>query len=214
MFKGQDKSFLVAFTISLFVHTTILINMPNLNSDTPEQLNKTELTYVKEELTSRKFEPKSKAKDKLPPSYIKRDKIYKKIKELISKNIFVRKPQRLPAQFVSIKKTVKLADILDKNQKNPNYMSYYRIIRKKIKETAYRNYNRIDNGEVYVSFVVSIFGQLWDIRINEEETTASTYLKDIALKSVKDAEPFPDFPPDLADFAQLSFNIIICFESE
>jgi len=41
----------------------------------------------------------------------------------------------------------------------------------------------------------------------EGKSAASPYLKEIALKSVRDASPFPNFPKEL-DYEKLSFNVV------
>ena len=96
---------------------------------------------------------------------------------------------------------------------NPSYVSYYQIVREKIRRAAYQNYTHTDTGEVYVTFVISNDGYLKASRLVEEKTTAAAYLHDIALKSVKEASPFPNFPKEL-DYPELSFNVVISFEIE
>ncbi len=96
---------------------------------------------------------------------------------------------------------------------NPSYISYYQTVREKIRRCAYQNYNRNEIGEVYISFIISNDGYIKSVRLINEKTTGNDYLKDTALRSVKDASPFPNFPKEL-DYPQLSFNIIISFEIE
>ncbi len=97
--------------------------------------------------------------------------------------------------------------------KSPSYNGYYELIREKIRHAAYRNYAQTETGEVYLAFVVGSDGNLKDVRYIEERSTPSYYLKDISLRSMKEAAPFPPFPQDL-DYPQLSFNVIISFQIE
>jgi TonB family protein len=96
---------------------------------------------------------------------------------------------------------------------NPSYIGYYQIVREKIKRSAYQNYTGTEIGEVTVSFIVSSDGYLRDLRLVEEKSSSTEYLRETALRSIKDASPFPEFPKEL-DYPQLSFNLAITFEIE
>jgi outer membrane biosynthesis protein TonB len=123
------------------------------------------------------------------------------------------KPAFINSEVMAIKKKITLPAIEPAKINNPSYISYYQIVREKIRRSAYQNYTHNETGEVYVSFIISNLGYVKDVRLVEDRTTSNVYLKDIALKSIKDASPFPDFPKEL-DYPQLSFNIIISFEME
>lgn len=125
---------------------------------------------------------------------------------------FLKKPEIKP-DIIAVKKKINLPHVDIDKINNPSYLSYYQIIREKIRRSAYQNYATSDMGEAYVSFIVSSAGYLEEARLVEEKSSANAYLKDIALKSVNDASPFPRFPSEL-DYAQLSFNVIISFEIE
>jgi len=116
-------------------------------------------------------------------------------------------------EITAIKKKITLPAIEMAKIDNPSYISYYQIVREKIRRSAYQNYTHNETGEVYVSFIISNDGYIKDVRLAQEKTKASDYLKNIALKSIRDASPFPNFPKEL-DYPQLSFNIIISFEIE
>jgi TonB family protein len=66
---------------------------------------------------------------------------------------------------------------------------------------------------VYLSFIISTEGYLREVRLVEEKSSFSPYLREIALRSIKEASPFPDFPKEL-DYPQLTFNVVISFEIE
>lgn len=123
------------------------------------------------------------------------------------------KPTFINSEVMAIKKKITLPEIEMARIDNPSYINYYQIVREKIRRSAYQNYMYIETGQVYVSFIISNDGGIKDVRLAEEKTTANNYLKDIAIKSVRDASPFPNFPKEL-DYPQLSFNIIISFEME
>jgi TonB family protein len=92
-------------------------------------------------------------------------------------------------------------------------MSYYQLVREKIKRAAYQNYTGTEIGEVTISFVVSKDGSLKDLRLIADKSSPSEYLTEIALRSIREASPFPGFPQEL-DYPQLSFNLAITFEIE
>jgi len=73
----------------------------------------------------------------------------------------------------------------------------------KIRRCAYQNYSRTETGEIYLSFVIGQDGSLRDLRLVEEKSTPNYYLRDIALRSIRAASPFPAFPKEL-DYPQLS----------
>ena len=123
------------------------------------------------------------------------------------------KPTFTSPDFMAIKKKITLPAIEMAKIDNPSYISYYQIVREKIRRSAYQNYTHSQTGEVYISFIISNDGLIKGVRLVEEKSTANDYLKRIALRSVNDASPFPNFPKEL-DYPQLSFNIIISFEIE
>jgi TonB family protein len=123
------------------------------------------------------------------------------------------KPAFINSQALAIKKKITLPVIESAKIDNPSYISYYQIVREKIRRSAYQNYMHNETGEVYVSFIISNDGLIKDVRLAEDKTSVNSYLKNIALKSIRDASPFPNFPKEL-DYPQLSFNIIISFEIE
>jgi TonB family protein len=148
-----------------------------------------------------------------PPPFIDRESIFNQKQQPVLPKPSFAKPVLIKPDIIAIKKKITLPPIdLDKIN-NPSYISYYQIVREKIKRAAYQNYTRTEVGEVYLSFIISSDGYLNELQLKEEKSTASPYLKEIALHSIKDASPFPNFPQEL-DYPQLSFNVVISFEIE
>jgi len=114
--------------------------------------------------------------------------------------------------IASIKKNVSLPSIPGETFKTPEYKSYYQLIREKIRRFAYYNYKKLQEGEVFLTFSLTPQGELADVAINEQKSSNDEYLRDIALNSIKDAAPFPDFPEKLKNNQKLAFNVIISFE--
>ncbi len=109
-------------------------------------------------------------------------------------------------------KTVSLPSIPGETFKMPEYKSYYQIIRERIRKTAYFYYTKLEQGEVFLTFVLNSDGTIKDVAVNPDKSTQSPYLTDLALRSVKEAGPYPEFPEKLKKNSELSFNVIIAFE--
>ncbi len=123
------------------------------------------------------------------------------------------KPAFSRTDIISVKKKITLPPVDIEKIKNPEYIQYYQLVREKIRRAAYHNYSLTDQGSIFMSFVISHNGSIQDVRFIPERSTGNEYLKGVALKSIYDAAPFPDFPRRL-DYQQLSFNVVISFETE
>lgn len=227
----SDRFLQIAFVVSLFIHSAIFIPRLGFNPLVPKPKNqKMEVSYIKESLEVKPL-PRDKSKlnmqklsqdpflkldskivsgRRIPPPYIQQNKGAKVLPDKFSE---LSKPDFSSPDIMIIKKKINLPPIEMAKIDNPSYINYYQIVREKIRRSAYQNYTQNATGEVYVSFIISNDGDIRLVRLVEEKTTANDYLKNIALKSVKDASPFPNFPKEL-DYPQLSFNIIISFEIE
>jgi len=233
---SSDRLLRVTFTISLFAHGAILLQSQNFNPFSPaSKKQEIEVRYIKEnpqirslhKASSRlnsqrpfpnsdpflKLDSKTITATKVPPPYIEQDNLSKVTKVLPNRTLGFPKPTFAVPELMAIKKKISLPPIEMAKVDNPSYISYYQIVREKIRRSAYQNYTHNETGEVYVSFIISCDGYIKDVRLVEEKTSAGDYLRAIALRSVKDASPFPNFPKEL-DYLQLSFNIIISFEIE
>ena len=232
MFK--NRIFLVTFLISAAVHGAIFIQHSNLSIFSKNKIEeqKIEVSYLKEMQAAPQEKPAPPKADqprlKIPakitvdksslfPS-IDKENMFKEIRKASMPDANFAKPAMVKPDVIAIKKKITLPAIkpsdidLDKIN-NPTYISYYQIVREKIRRAAYQNYTRAETGEVYLTFVISNEGYLTEVRLVDEKSLASQYLKDTALKSVKDASPFPSFPKEL-NYPQLSFNVVISFEIE
>ncbi len=229
----SDKTFVVTLVLSAIAHGIILFQNPNLNLNIFPKDKKEpvlEVSYVKNsqetqktneypKTTLPKKEPFLRLSSKItanktnPPPFIDRENIFQKSKESISQKYVFTKPAFAKPDIIAVKKKITLPPIdLDKID-NPSYISYYQIVREKIRRAAYQNYTRAEVGEVYLSFLIFSDGSLKAVQLREEKSSPSTYLKEISLRSIKEASPFPNFPKELG-YSQLSFNVVISFEIE
>jgi len=226
----SDRLFQITFVISFITHGVILLQNQNLSIfPSSKHAQNLEVRYVlpqKEPKTTQKIaqgnskkEPLFKLPEKIivdkrmPPPFIDKDSIFRNENIALQGELSVAKPAFTKPDALFIKKKITLPAIDMQKIDNPSYISYYQIIREKIKRAAYQNYTGREVGEVTLSFIVSCDGHLKDLRLIEEKSNPSAYLRDIALRSVKDASNFPVFPKEL-DYPQLSFNLAITFEVE
>jgi len=225
----SNNLFRTAFLVSLIAHGIILAQNPNFNIFPPSKpAQKMEVSYLKHiqenkeqppVLRSLNKEPflkmsaKITADKRTPPPFIDKDKLFSKTRTINSRQGLFTKPEFTKPDIIAVKKKITLPAIDTNRISNPSYISYYQIVREKIRRAAYQNYTRTETGEVYLSFVISNIGDIKEIRTVEEKSSPIQYLREIALRSINDAAPFPNFPKEL-DYPQLSFNVVISFEIE
>lgn len=234
---NTDRLLRNTLIVSLCIHSAIILPRVNFNPFTPApKKQEIEVRYVKENPQTKllrkasikqdpqrslpKSEPFLKLDSKIitgnrvpPPPYVEQSNQSKVVKNLPNKTSGFRKPSLAAPEMMAIKKKITLPPIEMAKIDNPSYINYYQIVREKIRRSAYQNYTHSQTGEVYISFIISCDGVIKDVRLIEDKTTGADYLRNIALRSVRDASPFPNFPKEL-DYLQLSFNIIISFEIE
>jgi TonB family protein len=224
----SSRIFQITFLVSLIAHGAILLHNPDLTLFSPNKKEqKIEVSYVKPPAEAKtevknplpkseqflKLPPQITADKRIPPPFIDMEGFFKGSKEISSRSPDFTKPAFIKPDIIAIKKKITLPPIDMDKINNPSYISYYQIVREKIRRAAYQNYTRTETGEVYLSFIISSDGYLREVRLLEEKSSGVAYLKEIALRSIKDASPFPNFPKEL-DYPQLSFNVVISFEIE
>src|SRR4030042_302556 len=225
----SNRVFMFTFIISLAAHVIILSQNPDFQFfPTQKKQQDLEVRYVKQLKDVRtqskpqaqrkmdpflKLTPKIKAEKRTPPPFVDRDNILGKLSGKIRVDSDISKPPAIKPAIVDIKKKITFPPVDLNKLDNPSYLNYYQIVREKIRRAAYFNYTHTETGEVYVSFVISADGTLPEAKLVEEKSTQNVYLRNIALRSVRDAVPFPAFPKEL-DYPTLSFNVVIYFEIE
>lgn len=216
----SSRVFQITFLISIIAHGVILLQNSNLRLFSKNnQEQKLEVRYLK---ADKKPEEKPKTatlkkehflklpakiteNKKIPPPFI--DKEASLPESIFKKPVFIR------PDIIAIRKKITLPPVDMDKINNPSYISYYQIVREKIRRAAYQNYTRTETGEAYLSFLVTREGNLKTVHLVEEKSSKSAYLQETALRSIKDASPFPAFPKEL-DYPHLSFNVVISFQIE
>jgi TonB family protein len=228
---SPNKIFPLSLTISFLAHSLVFFQYSGLLHK-PEKKKRQELhiSYVKrlpaQEIPVKNISLKNQPLAALPPKVTADETITasantkNNVQNIFSKNIdnmrrpspFI-KPALIKPDTIPIKKKISLPPVEPDKIKNPSYMGYYQFVREKIRRAAYYNYVRTVTGEVYLSFVIANDGKLLDLKFLEDKSSGNGYLKQTAIKSIKDSSPFPAFPKEL-DYPQLSFTVIISFEVE
>lgn len=115
--------------------------------------------------------------------------------------------------FNDSERRVIIPEIKSEKITNPKYISYSQEVSQRIRRRAldYLNDQKSDFGEVYLTFILYSDGRLKAVRIREDETDASDYLKEIALRSIKDSSPFPEYANDL-NYPELPLNLRMIFK--
>ncbi|MFA5156400.1 MAG: energy transducer TonB [Candidatus Omnitrophota bacterium] len=234
------RPFLTAIVLSLLVHLVILLRMPGFYSilRQPDTVQ-VEVKYVEskkqENLQPTHSQPKASLRPKREPllklpSFIsasasapspftdKQELQPGKKKDLGRGGRVLIKPALIrPDTIGSVKKKITLAaprENLDLNKINsPSYIGYFQLTREKVKRILYQRYTYMEEGEVYLSFIVSNSGDIKDVRVDDDRSSASPYLREIAMASVRESSPFPAFPKDL-EYPELTFNVVVSFEVE
>lgn len=173
------------------------------------------VTYIKIDQPPQKMieQRKDNMPKRIPPPFIEPKDVRKDAAIQKPSGVKFNKPELIKPETVALKKKINLPAVDMAKIDNPSYISYYQIVREKIRRAAYRNYGRNETGEVYLVFIISNDGFLKQSRLVEEKSSGGAYLKDIALASINAASPFPNFPKEL-DYEELSFNVVISFELE
>ncbi len=225
----SERNFQIALILSLIAHSVIFVNYHSLDFlPLPKKnlimkitylKNIQQLTGVKKETLNKKFSAlklpqPSNSFDKgslLPPS--NKENLLSISRQNLPRSQEAIKPAVIRPDIITGKKKISLSRVESEKSHNQSYDTYYDFVREKIRRAAYQNHNRNETGEIYLAFIISSTGTLQDARIIEEKSSVNNYLREVALRSIKDAAPFPFFPQEL-DYPQLSFNVIISFAVE
>ena len=221
----MDRTLRISLFISFFAHALLVIPISNINllrqlqsplpiEVTYHKIKNDSPNIQKDLLTKNNLGFKNSQLKTIPPFVLKREM---SVPDFIKEDLLANKESELKKTTLvktdAVKKKVTVPVMESTNIKSPVYKSYSRSIRGKITYYAHKNYNGSEEGFVYVTFVISADGQLKEVIILDEESRGSSFLKDIVVKSIKDASPYPPFPKDFGS-PQISFKVIVSFELE
>ncbi|RJO63535.1 MAG: energy transducer TonB [Candidatus Omnitrophota bacterium] len=229
----SDKVFQAAFLVSFVIHGLAFIGTPHFNIAAPDKKPaQMEIVYLKsfphnndkpKPALARREEAsdvlsKLPLKKPAPPPFINDESLIgqerrSQLRASEFTNLARMRPEIIKPDIIAIKKKITLPPLDPGKITSNSYMSYYQIVREKIKRSAYQNYIRNDTGDVYLSFIIAGDGSLTEVKLHDDKSAGGSYLREVALRSIRNSAPFPPFPKEL-DYPQLSFNIIISFSIE
>jgi TonB family protein len=234
----QENIFKITVLISLLLHGAILVSLPYFKSMPKKKAINFEVTYrgvspkIEKQEKQEKQEKRMINKELLPAAQRTLPKV-----SLPENKPKMEQPQKFefpnlfkPKETTSILKPqsfgqshkvqkISLNDISEEASKEPAYLGYRDIIRKKIQDKVYffsDQYFYFDNpreGKVFVSFVVDSNGALKGLSIAEDKSSKDSILRKIVDAAIQNASPFQKFPQDLK-YDERSFNLEISFEIE
>lgn len=232
----ENRSFQFAVLVSLLLHFTIFLSAP-YTAILPgkDPVKSIKVAYFKTEKSPKKLMKQRSKSYTLPPvapealPEVRGDDIVNPMPvpqpQIVAKSEGIKKEEPIVETIVSgsggraviggkDKKFEAVVNDEKDSVKKATYISYYRLVREKIRYYANRNYIKegsVNQGEVFLSFVVTSRGELIHIMIIDKKSADDALLRDIAINSIRDASPFSAFPQGMNQY-QITFNVVISFE--
>lgn len=222
----EDRFFKFAILISVVLHLVLFVKLyvsPRIQQ-VPKKV--TELSYQietrKEEMRKQDLSADVKSREfvaAMPPVKAgtmasqdkdERNPLFNNPSEFSSQfKVFDRTPDKVKG--MKLTKEVSVPVLHSEKISTPAYATYYQIVRMRIRDRAYANYTKLSSGDVYLTFIIKSNGSLEQLQIMENKSQANEFLRDVGVKSVQEASPFPPFPKDL-NYPELTFNVQISFQ--
>jgi hypothetical protein len=122
---------------------------------------------------------------------------------------YERKPEGM--RTMELSRRVSIMPITSEKINNPVYAAYNEMVRDRIKQKVYENYDKIEGGSVYLTFLLNEKGVLEGSQVIPQKTNASAHLQELSLRSLREAGPFPPFLKGM-NLTEYPFNIEIQYE--
>jgi outer membrane biosynthesis protein TonB len=188
-------TFRYALIISTLIHSTFI--MPFFNKIPPHFPDKPKDSIMVEYVTAKEPDQRVEIKKAIDIKPVRAAEIETVDKKNTERNA----TDELAKRQVRVKST-------------KDYISYYELLREKIKRRLKLNYSSYyKQGEVSLVFELDSNGRLVSLAIENASSTTDKTLRSIAASSVKEASPFPAFPKALA-LPRMSFNLVISFKRD
>ena len=123
--------------------------------------------------------------------------------------LYEHKPEHM--RTIELSHKISITPIKSEKINNPVYAAYNEMVRDRIKEKVYANYDKLERGTVYLTFLVDEHGVLKAAQIIPEKTDASEHLQETAMRSLREASPFPPFLKGM-NLSEYPFNIEIQYQ--
>lgn len=231
-FETPSKFFFAfSFILSCIVHLSFFIftMTQSPKSESKKPLKSLEVTYQKSIQVKKEEKKPEPPKNQL--STVKKVELPKQLKSIsrgeTQKLTFDKKlydlnkipkkmsiDKQIPAELKSIdmKRDITVSMFKSDKMMNPSYLKLRSSVRDMIhrRVMSFKDHPDLESGEVYLTFVVSSDGVLHGVKIKESRTRASTFLRELSMRCIREVAPFPPFPPEL-NFPELTFNVLITY---
>lgn len=229
-----DSIFRICLIVSISVHICLLLPWPFLDFLSKPEIpfQKIEMTYFNEKEISRPairdIKPAAATNQPVTPPEIKSSDISSAAKTAAGHGVSEpasakKEEEQKPIKEVGVKKEEKpnnaAAHIEEKRdrveiieigaQKGVVYEKYYFDVREKIRSIIEKNKRGVlKESEVCVRFIVDRNGALKDLYLYKSSGPDAGSLERLAVKSIKEASPFPPFTDRIKE-GELQFNLPI-----
>lgn len=117
-----------------------------------------------------------------------------------------------PSVINKTSETENLTEKIERKEASRDEINYYQLIREKIRRRLKSNYRDFSHkGDVILVFTIDSGGGLVDSGIDKAGSSNSEYLVGAAMRSLREAAPFPPFPSTLSA-QRMSFNLQVSFK--
>ena len=217
------KTLILPLTASLAIHTLVVASFGVSAVSREEPGNRFfDISYVR-------YTPENNTKIVSPPPQIQYPPMAKKADRAKEK---MNQPVKEEAHFLNTKEddsikthapaasaTVSSLDVknseefLSDPQKGKVFLNYFGLVKQRVRRAIETGYSKQDlgRGDVLLSFVLKSDGAVVKVFSIDKDSSANEFMKDFAVRCVRECSPFPRFPKELG-MDRISFNLSILFD--
>lgn len=223
----ENRFFNYALAVSLAIHLIIAITITIIHwkdlHDKPKNLEVTfqvfkekKVQKAKDQIKKFEFSQFKPQPEKMNVDPIHRDgalNVADNVRDVARMNdtFSQRKIATTMPDLVKTKK-ITISEFDVEKELGPDYEKYAQQIRAQINTVAYQYAEdpQIQNGEIYVTFLVSSDGMLKEVKVLEDRSRANAYLLELGERIIQKAAPFDPFPKELK-LPERTFKIKITY---
>jgi hypothetical protein len=118
--------------------------------------------------------------------------------------------EKISQNYIETGNDIRCYQIIYDPSNEKDYLLYTELLREKIKQQLKKKYSRYSGeGDICLLFILNSNGSLYAFDI-AQDSADNRKLRDIALRGLKEATPFPSFPETLS-YNRMAFSIVISF---
>ncbi|OIO38653.1 MAG: hypothetical protein AUJ72_02155 [Candidatus Omnitrophica bacterium CG1_02_46_14] len=206
------KTTALAFAASLAVHTMLVTCYFPAWEGREDESRTVEISY----LHYSKEAPQTIPSIKYPPVIKKEAKIQKihgekyVVPQASESRPVEMKPERMVvSESIQVKNA---GEFLSDPQKGKAFLNYFGLVKQRVHRMVEQKYKteRMSHGDVSLVFILKADGTVVNVYPIEKNSSADEWVKDFAVRCVRDCSPFPRFPKELG-MQRISFNLSILF---